>query len=91
MNNQKIYFQKERVSYTDAFSFFILGGMYMAKYLYDGPVMEFGRCINNRWVATTSAPSEGKAKSNLSYRYKKEHGRSSSTRVVLSGKLVMVD
>lgn len=63
----------------------------MAKYLYDGPVMEFGHCINNRWVATTSAPSEGKAKSNLSYRYKKEHGRSSSTRVVLSGKLVMVD
>ena len=43
----------------------------MAKYLYRGPVMEFDRCIVNNWTGQTEAPSEAKAKSNLSYQFKK--------------------
>lgn len=52
----------------------------MQQYLYDGPVMEFDRCIAHRWVASTYAPSEKKARSN----------RVAGTRISLPGKLVEV-
>lgn len=57
----------------------------MQQYLYDGPVMEF-----DRWVASTYAPSEKKARSNLTYRYKKQSNRVAGTRISLPGKLVEV-
>lgn len=40
----------------------------MQQYLYDGPVMEFDRCIAHRWVASTYAPlrKEGEKQSHLS-------------------------
>lgn len=57
----------------------------MQQYLYDGPVMEF-----YRWVASTYAPSEKKARSNLTYRYKKQSNRVAGTRISLPGKLVEV-
>lgn len=44
----------------------------MNQYDYEGPVMEFDRCISNNWKGTTFAPTEKKAKSNLAYQYKKE-------------------
>ena len=37
----------------------------MAKYVYDGPVTQFGRCIANKWHGETIAESQGKAISNL--------------------------
>lgn len=40
-------------------------------YSYDGPVMEFERCITNHWKASTYAVSEKKARSNLTFQYKK--------------------
>lgn len=43
----------------------------MQEYKYDGPVMRFDDCIQHRWKATTVAPSEAKARNNLTYRYKK--------------------
>lgn len=60
----------------------------MAQYLYDGPVMEFDRCIANRWVASTYAPSKEKARSNLTYRYKKQSNRVANTKISLPGKIV---
>lgn len=62
----------------------------MQQYLYDGPVMEFDRCIVHRWVASTYAPTEKKARSNLTYRYKKQSNRVAGTRISLPGKLVEV-
>lgn len=44
----------------------------MQQYQYDGPVMRFDDCVQHRWKATTVAPTEAKAKSNLAYRYKKK-------------------
>lgn len=46
--------------------------VFMNQYDYEGPVMEFDRCISNNWKGTTFAPTEKKAKSNLAYQYKKE-------------------
>ena len=60
------------------------------EYSYDGPVREFDTCINLRWKASTYAPSEKKARSNLVYRYKKEHGKSANANIKLTGKIVMV-
>lgn len=61
----------------------------MNKYSYDGVVKEFDTIISNRWRGSTYAISEKKARSNLIYRYKREHGKSPDSKVTLPGKLVM--
>lgn len=60
----------------------------MKKYSYDGPVEEFGRCITQRWTGTTWAPSEKKARSNLTFQFKKEFDKVPGSRINLPGKLV---
>ena len=47
----------------------------MNLYLYDGPVMEFDNCVANRWTASTRAVSEKKARSNLTYQFKKKKSK----------------
>ncbi len=59
----------------------------MKKYFYDGPVMEFGRLVENRWQGETMAVSKTKALGNLSYQWKKQNGRSPNAKVTLPGKL----
>lgn len=44
----------------------------MPRWVYNGPVMEFDTCIANHWRGETFAPSEAKAKSNLTYQFKKK-------------------
>lgn len=61
----------------------------MREYRYDGPVMCFEDCVQHRWKASTYAPSEAKAKSNLAYRYKKENGLMPNTKTTLPGKLIL--
>ena len=61
----------------------------MGYYIYKGPVMEFGRCIENNWYGKTKAVSEAKAKSNLAFRYKKATGRLPRTNIELPGKIVL--
>ena len=55
-------------------------------YRYRGCVKQFGKIINESWTAETSAVSASKALSNLTYRYKKEHGLTSSARIELDKK-----
>lgn len=57
------------------------------KYIYNGPVMKFDTCIQNRWPAETYAPSAAKARSNLVYRFKKENGLANSAKITLPGEL----
>jgi hypothetical protein len=64
------------------------GGKNMQQYQYDGPVMRFDDCVQHHWKATTVAPTEAKAKSNLAYRYKKENGLMPNTKITLPGKLI---
>lgn len=60
------------------------------KYLYDGPVMEFDRCIDSHWKGETMAPTETKAKTNLAYQYKKMYGRTPATKISLPGKITVI-
>lgn len=60
------------------------------KYIYKGPVMSFGRCVSNCWEGATIAESESRARSNLAYQYKKQHGLCASAKVTLPGKLEVV-
>ena len=60
------------------------------KYEYDGPVLEFDKLVANRWRGETMAPTKRKAKSNLSYQYKKQNNRISSVKVTLPGEIKMV-
>ena len=69
---------------------FIGKEVFMNQYDYEGPVMEFDRCISNNWKGTTFAPTEKKAKSNLAYQYKKKHGKIASTKISLPGKVRLV-
>lgn len=55
------------------------------KYVYDGPVLEFDRVVSEHWRATTFAPSERKARSNLTYQFKKQFGKDPATKITLAG------
>ena len=59
----------------------------MKQYCYDGPVMVFEKCVADRWIGLTYAPSEEKARSNLTYQAKKMLGKVPGTRVTLPGKV----
>lgn len=59
-------------------------------YGYSGPVMEFDRCITNKWTGETYAVSPAKARSNLIYQFKKQHNRNARTRITLPGKVVAI-
>ena len=62
----------------------------MYKYVYNGPVKEFDRLINERWYAETTAVSANKAKSNLKYRYKKEHNLVAGSKIELPGEVTLI-
>ena len=59
-------------------------------YSYEGPVTQFNRVICSKWVGETIAVSAAKAKSQLIYRYKKEHGMVPSAKIEFPGKLILV-
>ena len=63
----------------------------MHKYFYDGPVMEFDKCIAGHWSGETMATSAAKAKTNLAYQFKKKYGRTAGTKITLPGKIEIVD
>ena len=62
-----------------------------ALYSYDGPVMEFEKCIANRWTGTTYAQSEKRARSNLAFRFKKEFAKRTGTKITLPGKITRIE
>lgn len=59
----------------------------MAKYIYEGPVMEFDKLLTNRWKGETVADSERKARSNLAYQFKKNNNRIAAAKITLPGEL----
>ena len=64
--------------------------MNVKEYSYDGPVMIFDTCVMERWTGTTYAVSESKARSNLTFRVKKELNKNASAKVTLPGKITLV-
>lgn len=61
------------------------------KYSYDGPVVTFDKCLADHWKGETMAPTETKARSNLTYQVKKQLKLMAGTRVSLPGKIKMVN
>lgn len=63
----------------------------MHKYVYEGPVMAFDKCVDQHWKSETYAVSEQKAKSNLAYQFKKLTKRNAYANVTLPGKIRRVN
>ena len=63
----------------------------MPRYIDKGPVMEYNTLLADIWEGETVAPSEKKARSNLTYQFKKRNNRIAGTRITLPGKIMMVD
>ena len=61
------------------------------KYVYEGPVMEFDRLIADHWTGETMAMTEKKARSNLTYQFKRQNRRIVGTKITLPGKIKMVE
>lgn len=59
-------------------------------YFYEGPVCEFGRCVQNVWRGQTLAVSEKKAKSNLAFQWKYQNNRLANTKVELPGEIRII-
>lgn len=62
----------------------------MHKYFYEGPVLLFDTVVASKWRGETMAPTAKKAKSNLSYQFKKQNNRLPGTRVTLPGEVKMI-
>lgn len=62
----------------------------MNEYQYIGPVKKFGKTINLHWVGQTMAVSAAKARSNLIFQYKKEHGLAVTAKIDLPGEIVQL-
>ena len=60
-------------------------------YEYTGPVMIFDECVEQHWTSTTIAISKRKAKSNLTFLQKKEHGYPINTKVSLPGHINIIE
>lgn len=61
------------------------------KYVYDGPVLMFERIVTERWKGETMAPSEKKARSNLTYQFKSQNDMLPGSRFILPGEIKMVN
>lgn len=57
----------------------------MPKYLYSGPVMLYDQIIDAKWQSSTIAMSIAKARSNLTYQYKKKYGYEPFAAITLPG------
>jgi len=60
------------------------------KYIYDGPIMSFGKCVAYKWNGETSASSKQKALSNLTFQAKKQLNLLPGVKITLPGEIKMV-
>lgn len=61
------------------------------KYMYDGPVLVFDTLVADHWKGETMAPNARKARSNLSYQFKKQSNRMPGVKVTLPGEVKMIN
>lgn len=60
-------------------------------YIYEGPILEFDRCISSKWVGETTAETEKAAKRNLAYQFKKQNNRTMNARISLPGTIKIIN
>ena len=63
----------------------------MSQYRYCGPVKEFDNIINSKGEATPQAFTGAKARNELMYRDKREHGKAAGCKITLPGKIELVN
>lgn len=63
----------------------------MKTYFYEGPVLEFERIVSNRWIGSTRAASDKKARCNLAHQFKMETGRTARSKITIPGKLTTIE
>lgn len=63
----------------------------MDLYGYSGPVVIFGQIVEPNWSGVTRAATPARAKSNLTYQWKKAHGKTAASRVELPGKVILME
>lgn len=51
----------------------------MNKYIYNGPVTLYGKCVDSHWYGITYATTKAKALSNLTYQFKTQIGATRNT------------
>ena len=61
----------------------------MNTYIYEGPVLAFGKIITKNWRGYTQAVSSKKAASNLKFRFKTTHGLTMSTKIDLPAPIML--
>lgn len=61
------------------------------KYAYKGPVAVFDTLVAENWEGETLATSESKARSNLTFQFKRDNCRLVGTKVTLLGKITLVE
>lgn len=61
------------------------------KYMYVGPVEEFGRCVAHKWIATTYAPSLSKARNNFIFQFNQARGKIPTAKISLPGKILLAE
>lgn len=61
----------------------------MLTYSYEGPVVMHGKCVQHEWKATTTAPSQSRAISNLKYRWRKENNYVNNIPLELPGTITV--
>lgn len=62
----------------------------MNKYTYQGPVMQYDKCVADKWEASTYAATKQKARSNMAYQFKKKNNLVPNVKITLPGEVVMV-
>lgn len=62
----------------------------MKHFRYEGAVMSFNKLVASKWCDETYAESHKKARSNLCYHYKKQHGLVKTAKITLVSKVVEV-
>lgn len=61
----------------------------MNRYIYKGVVYAFEKIVSRRWEAETRAVSPEKARSNLKYRFRNQHGYSKTVPIDLPDSLII--
>lgn len=62
----------------------------MDKYIYDGPVMAFNQVVTDKWYGETMAVSERKARTNLIFQFKQQHGKMPGAKISLPGEIIKI-
>ena len=61
----------------------------MSQYRYCSTEKKFDDIIKKKWEDTTHAFTEAKARNNLVYRYKREHGKAADCKITLPGNMAL--